>query len=51
MTSIEDAKVIAERGVFVGTEVQINNVLWKAQENRARSVFRVEKREMTINTR
>jgi uncharacterized protein (DUF342 family) len=51
MTSIEDAKVIAERGVFVGTEVQINSVLWKAQENRARSVFRVEKREMTINTR
>ncbi|MDD2863363.1 MAG: FapA family protein [Methylococcales bacterium] len=51
MTAIEDAKVIAERGVFTGTEVQINNVLWKAQENRARSVFRVEKREMTINTR
>jgi uncharacterized protein (DUF342 family) len=51
MTHIEDAKVVAERGVFVGTEVQINSILWKAQENRARSVFRVEKREMTINSR
>lgn len=51
MTAIEDAKVIAERGVYTGSEIQINNVLWKAQENRGKSVFRVEKREMTINSR
>lgn len=51
MTAIDDAKVIAERGVYTGTEVQINSVLWKAQENRGKSVFRVEKREMTINSR
>lgn len=51
MTAIEDAKVIAERGVYIGSEIQINNVLWKAQENRGKSVFRVEKREMTINSR
>lgn len=51
MTSIEDSKVIAERGVYTGAEIQINSVLWKAQENRGKSVFRVEKREMTINSR
>lgn len=51
MTAIEDAKVIADRGVYTGTEIQINSVLWKAQENRGKSVFRVEKREMTINSR
>lgn len=51
LTIIEDAKVIAERGVYAGSEVQINSILWKAQENRGKSVFRVEKREMTINSR
>jgi uncharacterized protein (DUF342 family) len=51
MTSIDDAKVVADRGVYTGTEIQINSVLWKAQENRGKSIFRVEKREMTINTR
>jgi uncharacterized protein (DUF342 family) len=49
MGVIDAAKVVAERGVYTGTEVQINSVLWKAQENRGKSVFRVEHREMTIN--
>ncbi|MEI7840607.1 MAG: FapA family protein [Methylococcaceae bacterium] len=51
MAIIEDAKVIAERGVYTGTEIKINRVLWVAQENRGKSVFRVENREMTINVR
>lgn len=51
MTAIDDAKVIAERGVYSGTEIQINNALWKAQENRGRSVFRLEKREIVIDDR
>lgn len=51
MTIIDDAKIIAERGVYMGTEIRINNALWKAQENRGKSVFRVENREITINVR
>lgn len=50
-TIIDDAKVIAERGVYTGTEIRINNTFWKAQENRGKSVFRSEHREMTINLR
>ena len=44
MSIIDDAKVIADRGVYTGTEIQINSVFWKAQENRGKSVFRVEHR-------
>jgi len=51
MTAMDDAKVVAERGVYAGTEVQINSVLWKAMENRGKSVFRVERREMVIDIR
>ena len=51
MMAIEDAKVVADRGVYTGTEIRINNYLWKAQENRGKSVFRVEHREITINVR
>jgi uncharacterized protein (DUF342 family) len=51
MTALDDAKVVAERGVYAGTEVQISNVLWKAMENRGKSVFRVERREMVIDVR
>jgi uncharacterized protein (DUF342 family) len=50
-TIIDDAKVIAERGVYTGVEIRINNTFWKAQENRSKSVFRSEHREMTINLR
>ncbi|MDD5229630.1 MAG: FapA family protein [Methylococcales bacterium] len=50
-SSIDHSKVIATLGVYPGTEIQINNVLWKAQENRGRSVFRVVKREISINSR
>ncbi len=48
---VDNSKIIATLGVYPGTEIQINNVLWKAQENRGRSVFRVVKREMNINSR
>lgn len=51
MSIIDDAKIIAERGVYAGTEIKINSVLLKVQENRGKSVFRVERREMTINSR
>lgn len=51
LTIIADAKVIAERGVYTGVEIRINNTFWKAQENRGKSVFRSEHREMTINQR
>lgn len=51
VTIIDDAKVIAERGVYTGVEIRINNTFWKAQENRSKSVFRSEHREMTINQR
>ncbi len=51
MKNIEDARIIASFGVYTGSEVQINNVSWKAQENRGKSVFRVVRREMSITTR
>jgi uncharacterized protein (DUF342 family) len=51
MTVIADAKVIAERSVYIGTEISINSVYWKAQENRGKSLFRVKDGEMVINTR
>ncbi len=51
MTAMDDAKIVADRGIYAGTEIRINNVLWRAQENRGKSVFRVEKREMTVNSR
>jgi uncharacterized protein (DUF342 family) len=48
---IEGARIIAERGVCTGTEIRINDKIWKAQENRSKSVFRIENREITINSR
>lgn len=48
---VDNSKIVATIGVYPGTEIQINNVLWKAQENRSRSVFRVVKREMSITGR
>ncbi len=45
---IDNATVIAERGVYVGTEIYINNVMWRAQENRSKSIFSVEHHEMFI---
>ena len=35
----ENARIIVDRGVFVGTHVQIGNVRWKAEENRGKSLF------------
>ncbi|MEY2666522.1 MAG: hypothetical protein RLZZ384_693, partial [Pseudomonadota bacterium] len=35
----ENARIIIDRGVFVGTHVQIGNVRWKAEENRGKSLF------------
>ena len=40
---IDNARVIVDRGVFVGTEVQIGNTLWKADENRGKSTFALVK--------
>ena len=51
MKTIEDARVIATFGLYTGSEIQINNVSWKAQENRGKSVFRIVRREMSITTR
>ena len=35
----ENARVVIDRGVFIGTEVQIGSVRWKAEENRGKSLF------------
>lgn len=51
MTIIDNAKIVVTQFVYSGSEIQINNVLWKAQENRGKSVFRVVKREMSITIR
>lgn len=51
MVSIENPKVIADRGVYVGAEIKINNIQWRAQENRGKSIFTLEKREIVINNR
>ncbi len=51
MSVIDTAKVVVTQYVYSGSEIQINNVLWKAQENRGKSVFRVAKREMNITLR
>lgn len=51
MVSLENPKVIADRGVYVGTEIKINNIWWRAQENRGKSIFTLEKREIVINNR
>lgn len=51
MTSIENPKVIADRGVYVGTEIKIHNIWWRAQENRGKSIFTLEKRDIVINSR
>ncbi len=36
---VDNARIVVDRGVFVGTEVQIGNVRWKAEENRGKSLF------------
>lgn len=51
LASVENPKVIADRGVYVGAEIKINNVWWRAQENRGKSVFTLEKRDIVINNR
>lgn len=48
---VDNAKVVASLGIYTGCELQINNVQWKADENRGKSVFRISKREMSISTR
>ncbi|MEY2666433.1 MAG: hypothetical protein RLZZ384_604 [Pseudomonadota bacterium] len=40
---IDNARVVVDRGVFIGTEVQIGNTLWKAYENRGKSTFTLVK--------
>lgn len=51
LSVIDNAKVLATLGVYTGTEIQINNQQWKAQENRGKSAFRLSKREISISTR
>jgi uncharacterized protein (DUF342 family) len=51
MTTIESSRVIADRGVYVGTEIKIHNVWWHAQENRGKSVFTLVRDKIVINTR
>ena len=51
MTVIDDAKIIGERGVYVGTEIKINKAVWKADENRGKSIFTELKRKILVNTR
>ncbi|MEI7796444.1 MAG: FapA family protein [Methylococcaceae bacterium] len=51
MTVMENAKIIADRGVYVGTEIKINRARWSAEENRSRSVFTELRREIVINAR
>jgi uncharacterized protein (DUF342 family) len=47
----DNARIVVDRGVFVGTEVQIGNVRWKAEENRGKSLFVLLSgtREITIS--
>ena len=35
----DNARVVIDRGVFVGTEIKIGNVRWNAEENRGKSLF------------
>jgi uncharacterized protein len=51
LSVIDNAKVLATLGVYSGTEIQINNQQWKAEENRGKSAFRISKREISISTR
>ncbi|MEI7840606.1 MAG: FapA family protein [Methylococcaceae bacterium] len=51
MTVIDGAKIIGERGVYTGTEIKINKAVWKADENRGKSVFTELKRKIIVNTR
>lgn len=51
LSVVDNAKVLATLGVYSGTEIQINNQQWKAEENRGKSAFRISKREISISTR
>jgi uncharacterized protein (DUF342 family) len=48
---VDKSKVIAERGVFIGTVIKMNHALWQAQENRGKSVFTLVKREINVESR
>ncbi len=37
--AVDNARVVIDRGVFIGTEVQIANTFWKADDNRGKSTF------------
>ena len=51
MVVMDDAKIVAERAVYVGTEIRINGKLWKAQENRSKSVFKKIDSDIIITSR
>lgn len=46
---VDNARVVADKAVYTGTQIRINNSMWQAQENRGRSVFTVKRREIVIN--
>ncbi len=48
---VDKAKIIAERGVYTEAEIKIDNVLWRAHENRNKSVFTLQRREIVVGTR
>jgi predicted transcriptional regulator len=51
VTDIDNAKIIAERNVYTGAELKINKAIWKADENRGKSVFTALRRKMSVTTR
>ncbi len=48
---IDNAKIIAERNVYTGTELKINKAIWKADENRGKSVFTALRHKMSVTSR
>ena len=51
MSVIDNARIISQRGVYVGTEIKINKAIWKAEENRGKSVFTTRNRKISVDTK
>ena len=45
---ISNARVFCERGVYTGTEIKINKAIWKAEENRSKTLFTAEHHKMIV---
>ncbi len=48
MAVITGARVISERGVYVGSEIKINKAMMHVQENIGKSVFKEQKRKVVV---